>query len=248
MANKKLHSFSVIVAAYNEEKYITDCILALKQQDYPGEFEIIVADNGSTDKTSEIARDLGARLVYAPERGVSHALIAGSLAGYGEIYAYTDADTRPPKTWLSQLNNAFNSHETVVGAGGAPYYYDGPKLADFIAHKILIKFYKRFLEKRHRGLPGFNMSIRKDIYFKAGGFEPGYNWGQDWHMAKRASQFGLIIFDPAIYVHTSFRRFHGNHKHPILILTRAIKEIVVALMRVVPMAYGKNLKMQKPIR
>jgi len=249
MQNTKFYTFSVIVAAHNEEKYITDCIQALKLQDYPGEFEIIVVDNASNDKTSEIAKELGVQVMYESKKGVSHALISGSKIATGEIFAYTDADTRPPKDWLSKLNEAFNRSETVVGAGGPPYFYDGPKWADWLMHKVFVKIYLKYFHPKYKGLPGYNMSIRADVYHKSGGFEPGYNWGQDWKMAERAGKFGEVIFDTNIFVYTSFRRFHGNHKNPIKRTARVIKEVTIGLVRMAPMIYlNKNLKMQKPIR
>lgn len=61
---------SVVIPAYNEENYLTPCLKALKEQEYPKEkFEVIVVDNGSGDKTSEIAKNFGVRLiVYSQEK------------------------------------------------------------------------------------------------------------------------------------------------------------------------------------
>ena len=248
MRNSKFHSFSIIVAAHNEDKYIADCIRALKLQDYQGEFEIIVVDNASNDKTQEVSRELGVRVIYEPKKGVSHALISGVRSAMGEILAFTDADTRPPKEWLSRLNNVFNLTENVA-AGGPPYYYDGPNWANFFMKNFFSPIYLKFFHERNHGLPGCNLAVRSDIYYKTGGFTPGFNWGQDWKMGGKASKFGKVIFHPEIYVYTSFRRFYGNHTHPVLKTARAIKEIFIASMRMIPMVYfNTNLKPQKPIR
>jgi glycosyltransferase involved in cell wall biosynthesis len=249
MVEDKLHYFSVIIAAYNEEKYIHDCIKALHNQDYLGDFEIIVVDNNSNDNTSEIAKGLGATVFFESKQGVSHALIAGASHAKGHILAFTDADTRLPESWLSQINKVFNLHENVVAAGGIPLYYDGPLWANIFLHKVLKRFYIKYLKDSQQGLAGCNMAVRRDVYDKVGGFVPGYNWGQDWKMGKKASAHGEVIFDPEIFAHTSFRRFYGNHRHPLLKNIRAVKEIIVTAIRMIPMAaFDKNLKAQKPIR
>ncbi len=249
MEIKKLYYFSIIVAALNEEKYIADCISALKGQNYRGEFDIIIVDNGSNDNTRKIAQKLGVRVIPEPQRGVSYALITGCREAKGEILAFTDADTRPRADWLSKLNGIFNSGENVAGGGGGLFYYDGPKWANILFQDFLIRFYVKYFQKRHQGLAGCNMAVRADVYKKIGGFAPGFNWGQDWQMGKRVSRLGNVIFDPDIVVNTSFRRFNGRYNSPLLKNIYAIKEFLVAGVRMLPLMYlGAKLKPQKPVR
>ncbi len=60
---------SIVVPAFNEEKYIRDCLRSLMSQEHPGfEYEVIVVDDGSTDRTGAIARRYGARHLPAPPR------------------------------------------------------------------------------------------------------------------------------------------------------------------------------------
>ena len=51
------HVISIVIPAYNEERYLAKCLKSLKEQDYQGQYEIIVVDNGSDDSTSQVARD-----------------------------------------------------------------------------------------------------------------------------------------------------------------------------------------------
>jgi len=79
---------SVVIAAYNEEAYLGDCLAALApdRQRYPADsYEVIVADNNSTDRTAEIARQHGARVVTVSEKGVAHARQGGARAAAGDI-------------------------------------------------------------------------------------------------------------------------------------------------------------------
>lgn len=72
---------SVVIPALNEEKLIPDCLRSLGNQDYKGEYEIIVADNGSTDNTANIAQNFGARVISAnEEKSVFYARRVGADA------------------------------------------------------------------------------------------------------------------------------------------------------------------------
>ena len=84
--------------------------------DYPN-YEVIVVNDGSTDRTDEIAREYGFRLISTENRGLASARNAGLEAATGEIVAYIDADAYPDPHWLSHLAVAFmrSSH---VGIGG----------------------------------------------------------------------------------------------------------------------------------
>ena len=65
---KILLMISVIIPAYNEEKVIRECLESLKNQDFIGSYEIILADNGSTDGTKRVAQELGVNLFPVPKK------------------------------------------------------------------------------------------------------------------------------------------------------------------------------------
>lgn len=88
---------SVIVPAYNEQHYIKKCLESLMNQDLAKTFyEIIVIDNASTDKTSQIVKKLPVKLVYEPKRSVVKARQKGVNEALGSIVASADADTIYP--------------------------------------------------------------------------------------------------------------------------------------------------------
>ncbi|MDL4816808.1 bifunctional polysaccharide deacetylase/glycosyltransferase family 2 protein [Actinomadura opuntiae] len=87
---------SVIVPAYNEEAGIAATVRSLVDTDYPGAFEVIVVDDGSTDRTSAIVESLalpGVRLLRKPNGGKPSALNAGAAMARGEILVLVDGDT-----------------------------------------------------------------------------------------------------------------------------------------------------------
>jgi len=87
--------YSVIIPAYNEEKFLPDCLTALKNAMHTIEKkgEIIVTDNNSTDKTSELAKRFGARVVFEKKNHISRARNRGAENAKGKFLVFLDADT-----------------------------------------------------------------------------------------------------------------------------------------------------------
>jgi len=90
-------SLSVIVPTYNRASLLRKQLAALAQQDYPQWWEVVVADNRSTDDTAKVVRDvaghLRARLVAASERqSRAHAVNVGAAAAHGEAMVWLDDD------------------------------------------------------------------------------------------------------------------------------------------------------------
>jgi dolichyl-phosphate beta-glucosyltransferase len=119
-------SISIIIAAFNEEKRIIPSLLKIKEyvtrQDLP--YEIIVVDDGSTDSTHTVVRDLIKDIPhlkvihYVPNKGKGHALRTGVLASKGEIILLTDADLSTPIEELSKLLPLLreNKCDIVIGS------------------------------------------------------------------------------------------------------------------------------------
>ena len=95
---------SVVIPVLNGEKVIGRCLDSIRALDYPRErLEVIVADNGSTDQTAEIARSYDVVVVVEPKPGAAAARNAGIAAARGEWVATTDADCVVHPLWLRQL-------------------------------------------------------------------------------------------------------------------------------------------------
>jgi peptidoglycan-N-acetylglucosamine deacetylase len=246
--SNRLHIFSVIVPAFNEEYYISECLESLRKQDYSGKFEIIVVDNGSADNTAAIARKHGAKVKSEPKRGVSLALIKGCSKAKGEILVFTDADTRLPSNWLTNLNNAFNSHPQIVAVGGPYHFFDANVVMNVLV-RIAVAIYVKVFHRLAPGLPCSNMAVKKETYVLSGGFNPQINWGQDSDLCGRLKEYGLVKFDPEISVDTSFRRFSGGHISFLLVVIRTIKELIIQLNRYFrSVLTNKIYTADKPIR
>ena len=109
---------SVVIAAYNEEKTLEFCLDGLVAQTVPGDsYEIIVADDGSTDKTKQVAESRGVRVVTQPNQGPSAARNLGAQQARGDVVLFIDADSIPDSHCVETMATAFADPE-LAGASG----------------------------------------------------------------------------------------------------------------------------------
>ncbi|MDZ4227761.1 MAG: glycosyltransferase family 2 protein, partial [Candidatus Levybacteria bacterium] len=154
----------VVIPAYNEEKYIGKCLQSvLDQKEKPD--EIIVVDNNCTDRTIEIARKFGARIIKEIKQGMIPARNAGFEAAKYEIIARTDCDAILPKDWISRIKKSFEDPE--LGAlSGPTYYCKWPKSIKVSHIPSLMLFDILSFLFGNGCLYGPNMSLRKTIWEK----------------------------------------------------------------------------------
>ncbi|MFD1814794.1 glycosyltransferase [Rhodococcus gannanensis] len=114
---------SVIIPVRNGLPHIDEQLRALADQDYAGDWEVIVSDNGSTDGTREhleshaVTSTLDLTLVDSSARtGVSHARNVGACAARGDLFVFFDADDRVRPDCLTNLVDAAQGFDAVSGA------------------------------------------------------------------------------------------------------------------------------------
>jgi glycosyltransferase involved in cell wall biosynthesis len=93
----------VVVVAKNEEKHIQRCLDSLKGLDYPKDrYEVIAIDGCSMDKTVDIARNNGIKVIVDEAGGLAHSRNLGLSVASGEYIASTDADCIVKDDWLKK--------------------------------------------------------------------------------------------------------------------------------------------------
>src|SRR5262245_34577902 len=115
---------SVIIPAVNEERVIGLCLESIAQESFPRDrYEVIVVDNGSRDRTFQIAESYAGRisLRIIEKAGVRISALRnlGAQAAHGDILAFLDADCLAPKDWLAQI--AALGMRAGSGVAGAHY-------------------------------------------------------------------------------------------------------------------------------
>ncbi|MBI4199981.1 MAG: polysaccharide deacetylase family protein [Chloroflexi bacterium] len=185
------------------------CLQSLRDQDYPGEYEVIVVDNGSTDGTAEVARRLGAIVVHCLEKGVAFARQAGLESARGEIVVQCDADSVVPRNWLSKIARHFETHAEDVGLSGDAKYRGEP-----LWHRPL-SLINRWLNQisywclRHpMSILAGNFAARREALIAVGGYDLAFpQCGDEFDLLLRLAKTGRISYDPHLMVETSSRRF-----------------------------------------
>jgi GT2 family glycosyltransferase len=185
---------SVVVCAYNAADTLEDNLSSLDRLTYP-DYEIILVNDGSRDATAEIARrHPRVRLIDTPNQGLSAARNVGLAEATGEIVAYTDADTRVDRDWLTFLVQPFLTSD-VVGSGGPNVVpADDPPIAQCIARAPGGPTHVLLDDRIAEHVPGCNMAFKRDALLAIGGFNPIYlRAGDDVDVCWRLQQRGWKI-------------------------------------------------------
>jgi glycosyltransferase involved in cell wall biosynthesis len=217
---------SIIIPAYNEEHFIADAIQASLTQDYKkDDLEIIVVDNGSTDKTAEIVRQFPVTLIHESRKGSLYARNAGYLKARGEIIVNLDADCLPDTNWISKgiaiFKKAEQKHPDLSAVSGPYYYYDNGKLFGlgyFFIHAYIQPVANYFLQKIKMGavVMGGNVFIRRTTLQKIGGYDVTIEfWGDDSSTAKSLAKVGFVHFDSKLVIRASAKRFKEQGTIPL---------------------------------
>ena len=214
--NPALPLVSVVVPAYNEEKNLPLALASLLNQEFE-DFELIVVDNGSTDETPAIAKELGARVIGEDRRGIAHARQAGFLSSKGGIIATTDADTVVPPDWLSRIAKEFREDTNLVAVGGLYRFYSGPPLVRALFPRLADRLWR--IDRRITGgwsLPGCNMAVTREAFLKVGGFNTSLHLCEDVDLAQRLRTVGNVALRPDLVVATSGRRYRNGLTNGLL--------------------------------
>jgi glycosyltransferase involved in cell wall biosynthesis len=198
---------SVVIPAYNEEKYIGQTLEALKEEEHPNfDFEVIVADSSSTDRTVEIAKKNGAKVIVTPKVSPAFARQRGIEGANGEIVACLDADTIPSVDWLKTIVQEFSRDKKVVGLTGRVEILERNLLS-----KVAFLFFQNIFYPLNFLLGktifnGQNFAIKKWAFSKIGGLNTSLHSAEDADLGVRLGKVGKVILSPKALVLTSARR------------------------------------------
>src|SRR5438874_2246153 len=198
---------SVVVCSYNAERTMEVCLASLEVLDYP-DYEVIVVNDGSTDRTLEIAERFPyCRIISQPNKGLSVARNVGAEAATGEIIAYTDSDCVADPDWLTYLVGKMEASN--LAACGGPNF--PPPEDSLVPAAVAVSpggpTHVLISDEVAEHIAGCNMAFRRDVLLGLGGFDPVYRAaGDDVDICWRFQDAGYTIgFSPAAVV-WHFRR------------------------------------------
>lgn len=207
---------SLIIPAYNEEKNIIDLLDVLYH--FAGIYfhEVIIVDNASIDRTSELVRRFiddhklyNFRLIREERKGVTRARQRGFQEATGNILVFIDADCLPTINWIEPIITEFTLNSNLACLSGPYKYYDLSKYNPFqylFKYACLIGYYLSGCV-----VLGGNFAIKRSVLEQMGGFDTSIEFfGEDTNTGRRAKQFGKVKFSSRVEISTSARRFIGD--------------------------------------
>jgi hypothetical protein len=219
---------SLIIATRDRCQQLQRCLDAVIRLKFERPWELIVVDNGSTDGTSEVIRQVGertrfpVRYVFESKPGLGNAHNAGIAVAQGEIVAFTDDDCYPEPDFLSHVWNAFEDPSLGYLAGRITLHDPADDPMTTIECTCRYAFHpKSFV--RVGSVGGANMSFRRKVLTEIGGFDPLFGPGalfntEDVDAAARASAAGWKgEYRPEVVV----RHHHGRKAADIPPVTKS---------------------------
>ena len=179
---------SFIIPAYNEEVHLGETLRAIRAAaEAIGErFEVVVADDASTDRTADVARKLGARVVSLRHRRISATRNAGARAARGEFLVFVDADTVVTEAVVRAAADAMRAG--AVG-GGSAFRFDGRlPLYGRILEAIAVPLYRAF-----RLASGCFLFCTREAFDAVGGFDETLFVAEEGDMSLRLRRHGRFV-------------------------------------------------------
>jgi glycosyltransferase involved in cell wall biosynthesis len=204
-----MRAVSVIIPALNEEEPIAGVVREVAATKIPA--DIIVVDNGSTDRTAERARDAGARVVSEPMPGYGRACMAGlrALSPECDIIVFLDGDGSDCPELMHQLVDpiAAGTHDFVIGSRTRGQREPGSmNFQQIVAGRIVGWTLRLLYGVRYTDMCPFR-AIRRDAFEKLGMREQTYGWNLEMQM--KAARVRLRILEIPVNHH---RRAGGESK------------------------------------
>lgn len=203
---------SIIIPTYNEENYIELLLRSIETQSYK-EYEIIVADAHSKDRTREIAAAHGARVVGGGMPAVGRN--RGADVAKGEILLFLDADVVLPDPWFLQGTIA-EFEKRKLGVATCEADPMSKKKIDKVFHEIF-NYFMRVTASTLPHAPGFCIFARKSVHQKLSGFDEQIKLAEDHDYAHRAAKIAKFGVLKSYRIPVSVRRMDRDGRMNIMV-------------------------------
>lgn len=214
MHEESYFDVSIVIPAFNEEKYIENSLASLisSEQKTDIRYEVILVDNNSEDKTVEIAKkfqkDMNLKIITEKKQGRGAARARGFMEAKAKIILSADSDTIFYDNWIEIMSSEIKGD--VVGTTTGSEIYDCSPLINMIYNFFLPKLMLLYrIVFGNWWLSGYSFGILKSVYEASGGFDPSLQAQEDSDLSFKVLNLGKIKFinKPVIF---SGRRFKNG--------------------------------------
>ena len=213
---------SVVIPTKNEAAFIAGCLegITAAARRARVNLQMLVVDNGSTDRTCELAEAGGADVLHRPKDSLGELRNSGAAAASGELIAFIDADCTPHENWLLQalaaLETRGDAARAIVAVGAYPRV--PPRGSSWVQ-----RTWATLCAHRLRGagpatwLPTANLIVRASAFRAVDGFDPRLVSCEDADLCYRLAREGEILCDADIAVdhHREPRTLHAFFKKEV---------------------------------
>jgi len=191
---------SVIIPCYNEEKYIGGSIESFLSQTYPN-MEIIVVDDGSTDRSIEIINSYSVTLVQRKHKGASHARNVGIQYATGDYIVFAEGDARYAKNYIETITAPLKNKSIGGVLAGERRILNGNN--SLVQKYLTIRFITahELTEKKEREIKG-GWAFRREIFDEIGLYDESLICGEDTDFSERVKNQGYtFVWIPGTYMY-----------------------------------------------
>lgn len=204
-------NLSLVVCTYNRAEFIKSGLEHIAQQTLDKSlFEVLIINNYSTDNTEAVCQKfieenplLNIRLFFESQKGLSYARNRGIKEASTNIIVYIDDDALAEPFFLEEINKFFLNNPNAVGAGGMvePYYIEVPKpkwMSKFLYGFVGDINFGNTIKKYSKSMKypiGCNMTYKKDMLLKIGGFNNALSFrGDDKYIFNEIKKYSDEIY------------------------------------------------------
>lgn len=186
-----MEKISVIIPAYNAEKYLAEAVASVRSQNWRDEMEIIIIDDGSVDGTVSVARVTGDLVLSKRRGGAASARNMGIRNSSGELLFFLDADDLVTNEALERLYEPMLTDKEVIAVFGRAQDFISPELSEEQRSRLQVR-----REPYGGVLPGCAL-IRREAFERIGLFEESLKTGETvaWQMRLREAKMPVVTVD-----------------------------------------------------
>ena len=185
---------SIVIPVFNEEQYLAQCLESIQTLDYPlNKLEVLLVDNGSTDKSVDIAKQYGFKVIVKTDVNVGGVRNWGVKNTTGEVIVFLDSDCVVNPNWLKDGIDCLDGYEAI---GGLCLLRDN---ASWIERGWILNSADNHVYQTT--LVGACIFIFREAFNKIDGFDENLTAGEDCDLSERLMSSGRRInIDPRISV------------------------------------------------
>lgn len=206
--------FSIIIPAKNEQVNIDDCLDSINSMDFDKDrYELLLIDNGSSDRTVEVAKGKGAKVYVQPELTIAGLRNFGAAKARGTILAFLDADCSVAVNWLQEASRYLDDR-IIVCFGSPPIV---PADATWVQKAWFLIRRKKMTVQKVDWLESMNLFVRRETFEACGGFDENLVTCEDYDLTLRLKKMGTLLNDSRIVaIHhgeaSTVRHFYRKEK------------------------------------